>query len=593
MAFALPPPQVPDLKPANYIDLDELGNIDLRTYVAYPGIKLGDRFWARWWGCGAQGQAEDYVDTLTEVDASLDPVLGMPVDIENALLTALDQGWVFYSYVMEDTNQPDEKGEESLRRFFYIGKRDTSASALAVPQCRESHALNIDPGLTGISEVTFVTPPYRAMQAGDKVTLQLDLYFDDGTELETLRPSKILTEAEAGQPVQWPIEYNYFIFIADGYALVRYSIEYADPTSITESATQRLEVVSPSAALLPAPTIKGFTGGELDPEAHPAGIKVQVELYPGIQVDDDVVLYASADTRVVKTLRVDPTTIASQVLQFTLDYAWLSANNGKSLELVYQFARVGDAGTSQPFSVMLRKPLNLPLPIVEGATVEGEGEGTIPARNVINGVYVRVPDEAVIGAGDTVQMHWDGFGSTGSHVADPTLANPKRFLIPGAAVPANMGKHVEVYYRVTPPEGTAGSSRVFDLQVTPMDSGWPTIQFIDPAVNGSGISLGQVPDTGAVLGLASWSFMAQGQLVRIKAAGPLAAGGEGTEDMRVGAAEPVTEDEFFEGRLSVKLTKTFLSSLTLDRSFRVTVETSFDDGNDYRPFPHINIVLRQ
>jgi hypothetical protein len=593
MAFALPPPQVPDLKPANYIDMDELGNADLRTYVDYPGIKVGDRFWARWWGCGAQGQAEDYVDTLTEVDGNLDPVKGMPVDIENALLRALDQGWVFYSYVMEDTNQPDDRGEESLRRFFYIGKRDTSASALAVPQCRESHALNIDPGLTGISDVTFVTPPYRAMQAGDKVTLQLDLYFADGSKFATVFEGNPLTEAEVGQPIEWSIEYTNFMFIADGHALVRYAIEYADPTSTTESATQRLEVVSPSAALLPAPTIKDFSGGELDPEAYPAGIKVQVELYPGIQVDDDVVLYASADTREVKTLRVDPTTIASQVLQFTLDYAWLSANNGKSLELVYQFARVGHAGTSQPFSVMLRKPLNLPFPIVERATVLGEGEGTIPAGNVINGVYIRVPDEAVIGADDTVQMHWDGFGSTGSHVADPTLADSRRFFIPGAAVPANMGKHVRVYYRVTPLGGAGGSSSVFDLQVTPMESGWPTIQFRQPPAQNNEISLAQVPEAGAVLELASWSFMAEGQRVRIRAAGLPATDGNGTEDMRIGAAERVTEDEFFEGRLSVKLTKAFLGGLTLNHQFRVTVETSFDDGNEYRPFPNINIVLRQ
>ncbi|KPW95530.1 hypothetical protein ALO75_05050, partial [Pseudomonas syringae pv. coryli] len=49
MALDLPAPKVPGLQqPGNYLDLDQLGSVDLTTWIDYPGIKNGDRFMPNW-----------------------------------------------------------------------------------------------------------------------------------------------------------------------------------------------------------------------------------------------------------------------------------------------------------------------------------------------------------------------------------------------------------------------------------------------------------------------------------------------------------------------------------------------------------------
>lgn len=121
MAATLPPPKVPDLGADNAIDLDRLGSDDLETIVDYPGIAEGDHFWPQWWGCTASGEAVDNFSNLIVIGPGDLTPEGMPVQILNNRMRELDQGWVFYSYKLPDSNTPDEPGEESLRRFFYVG----------------------------------------------------------------------------------------------------------------------------------------------------------------------------------------------------------------------------------------------------------------------------------------------------------------------------------------------------------------------------------------------------------------------------------------------------------------------------------------
>ncbi len=91
----------------------------------------------------------------------------------------------------------------------------------------------------------------------------------------------------------------------------------------------------------------------------------------------------------------------SGVLQFSLTQAWLYANNDKEIELVYQYARPGHAASSLPRKVILRRPLNLPEPIIEDATIENPVEGGVKgyifASQLESGVTIRIPKDAVIG----------------------------------------------------------------------------------------------------------------------------------------------------------------------------------------------------
>lgn len=588
----MPVPSVPDLKPENYIDLDELGNANLLTYISFPAMVDGSTFWPNWRGCSPTGEVVDFFDTLIESD--VDYPAQVLVTVGNAQLKALDQGWVFYSYQLEDVSTPDHRGEESLRRFFYVGQRAVSGNALAVPQCKESHDLCLDPAvLNAVASVSIVTLPYRAMQAGDKVTLTLDRYFGVGVPWQPLTLNKTLTAEEPGQPLQWAVEPTELLIIMDGYALMSYSIEYADPTLPTVSAEQTLTIIAPASALLPALTIKELPADWLDPEDWPDGVILVITVYPGIQVGDDVVLYVSGGlTPVVKTLRVDPSTIASGVLQFNLEYVWLSDNQGRTVELIYQYARVGSAGTSQPFELTLHRRQALPPPEVLGAQPEdsepGEFKGYILASNATSGVTIDVPGEVDLGPGDTLKMHWEGHPGTGSHIGDPIVGNPKSFRIPAAAVPANMGKRVNVYYTLTPSGETANKSIPYDLAVKPIDDNWPVIQAVNPRATNGRLPLNQVPLEGARFELDSWTFMAEGQRVKIEAVGLLADGQLERVGVRVGDDERVTEHEYYEGMLTVFVPLQFLSRLKLDdENLAITVETSFDGGLNYLSFPGV------
>ncbi len=588
MALDLPAPKVPGLQqPGNYLDLDQLGSVDLTTWIDYPGIKNGDRFMPNWRGCGALGAVEDYVGDVIEV-VGLQPE-GMPLLINNPLLVRLDKGWVFYSYVV--VGRP----HESLRLFFYVGKPPSTAAGLGVPQCKESHDLKLDPELLWQGEdLLIVTPPYLAMREGDRVTLTLDLYYAENDYSHSLSSSQVLTLKEVGQPLQWPIGPNEFVSIENGFVLMSYCIEYADSTSTTASVAQSLAIVAPSAALLPALTIKDFNGGSLDPEAFPDGITLLIDPF-GIQVDDDVVVYVSSGNRLVQTLRADITNLDSGVLQFSLAQAWLSANNGKEIELVYQYSRPGRAASSLPRKVILRRPLDLPVPVIEDAIIENPVEGGVKgyifASQMETGVTIRIPKEAVIGEDSTVQMYWDGYGSTGSFIADPSPDDPRLFLIPPTAVPANMGKRLAVYYKVVSAT-QSGTSKVFDLEVRAEDFGWPYIQIIRPRATDGRLSLAEVPPEGAGLDLASWVYMAPGQRVRIKATGLLKSGLEQTVGLRTGAAEPLSEAEYDAKKVSVIIPRDFLESLQRDsQTNTVTVEVSFDEGAHYTQFPAIGFTV--
>ncbi|WP_413792193.1 MULTISPECIES: hypothetical protein [unclassified Pseudomonas] len=474
-----------------------------------------------------------------------------------------------------------------------VGKQ--SGVLLPVAQFKESHDCEVDLSLIVGTGATVVAPPYQAMSVGDKVRLRLKRFFDDGFPWEDYTGEKVLARPDIGRPVQWTVPLSELQIIEDGSALMSYSIVYANPTVPTESQEQALRIVTPQAPLLPAPRVKDFTGDMLDPEAYPNGLVLVIEVYPGIQVDDDVVLYAWGDPRAVKTVRVDQSTIDSQLLELSVDYDWLTANNGKTVELIYQSAREGNAGTSMPLSLMLRKPLHLPHPIIDRVVWDGEDDeyrGYLLAASLTGGVDIDVPEEAVIGIDDQVQMHWEGYGNTGSHIADPTAGNPRRFKIPPRAVPANMGKRLDVFYKVTPPGEQPYTSGVFDLEIKDVESGWPVLQIDSPPSSGNKISLAAVTEDGGVtFRLGSWTFMVPGQRVKISADGVLPGGGKEEIELRAGDEEFVTPDEYNAGKLFATLPRSFLERLQLGNQFDVFVMTSFDEGFSYKSFPLISPQL--
>ncbi|RKS27177.1 hypothetical protein BJ917_0013 [Pseudomonas sp. WPR_5_2] len=298
MTATLPAPKVPDVGPDNVIDLDKLGNADLKTWVDYPRIAEGDGFWPTLWGRSASGEAVDDFNELVVIGPGELKPEGMPVLISNGKLKALKGGQVFYSYKMHDPDAPDGRGEESLRRFFYVGKPSSASLQLPVLHFKESHSLCVDLDQIGDGGATLVATPYQAMSVGDVFTFVFDMYFEEDEPWQKLTYAKELLEADIGKPLQWSIPKNELQIIQGGFANMGYRIDYAEPTVTSESAIQTVHVIAPPDTLLPAPKVKGLDGNELDPDVHPDGIMLAIKLYPGIQVGDYVVVYAESDTSI-------------------------------------------------------------------------------------------------------------------------------------------------------------------------------------------------------------------------------------------------------------------------------------------------------
>ncbi|MEW5514493.1 hypothetical protein ABGT16_17930 [Pseudomonas asiatica] len=96
----LPAPIIEVRNAYDEIDLQELGDDDLVTYIHYEDIAEGDRLRILWRGATAQGEELDSVNVEIEVEAPyFDSVTKrMRVDIANRFLKSGDQGYAFYSY---------------------------------------------------------------------------------------------------------------------------------------------------------------------------------------------------------------------------------------------------------------------------------------------------------------------------------------------------------------------------------------------------------------------------------------------------------------------------------------------------------------
>lgn len=579
----------------NSVDLAALGSDDLKTWITYPGIAVGDFVYLNWRGCAADGEVVDIFGPL-EVRA-LDSQGRWMREISNATLQALSEGTVFYSYQRLDAGL-NPVGDESQRRFFFVDRPPEASVSLPVAHLRDAHDLIIDVEPLPTSGVVVVAPPYAAMAAGDVVTLSWHPWYDPGWAGEVVTLEHQVLESDIGQPLRWRLEYSDVYQYFDGFAFLRYSIAYADGGS-SRSPEQRYEIVwgEPSAEpLLPAPVVPGHSGGVLDPDdpAYQQGVWLLIDAYPGLAQGDSLVLYADGPDLTVRTLPADLSVIDSDRLAVHLDRAWLQsdANRGQQVTFSYQFGRPGAQKRSQALTVSLQRPLFLPLPIIRDARPEpgDEGyQGTVYPRDLQQGAVVNVPPEAVIDDG-AIRLHWEGHGRTGHVIVDPPgSGNPREFRVPRSAMAANLGHRLWVYYAVTKPGQAPQASAKFDLRVADYEqASYPLIQL--DGVENQQLSLAKVPIAGCRCLLGTWPFMAEGQFLGISAQGVPSAGKPGEWVVRSPDSE-VTEDEYYDGRIEAWLPKAFLEGLVLNATFRVTVQASFDEGESWKDFRSVDITL--
>ena len=467
---------------------------------------------------------------------------------------------------------------------------------LPVSQIKESHDLTIASGDLPSAGMTGVVVPYGAMSVGDKVTFLWQGYSDEGLEEPLFSSPVTLAVEDLGKPLLFTIPRSKVLGIPDGHADIGYRIDYATASGVTStSSMQTLRIDAPSQTLLAPPKIAGESGDTLDPSKFPAGLIVKLDaLYPTAAVGDDLVLYAKGSTpalSLIKTLRVDVSNIDSGAVQFHFEHAWLASNVGAQLQFVYQYARAGEAQTSEPLGMTVRSPLILPQPVVEQATADGQGGGVLFAFNATDGVYINLPAALTLGPDDKVQMHWQGHLNNGQFIAtQPVPGTDGQFFIPAAYVAANMGddaKRFPVFYRVNQQGSVEQDSEPFMLRVEPLDhAAYPTIQ-CQQAGNGE-LSFAAVPVGGADLSLAKWAYMAQGQLLTLKATGPAASG---ATEIIIRDRVPVTAQEASATTIKALLSRAFLNTLKRDQKFTLLAFVSFDGGGTLTAFDPTDITL--
>ncbi|HEF4759436.1 TPA: hypothetical protein SAN82_001854 [Pseudomonas putida] len=521
-----PMPTIPLLGPDNAIDLDRLGSSELETYINYVNIADGDIIIVYWFGCGANGEIVDkFNDEVEVLDELLTPD-GMPVMIENNIMQLLNNGSVFYAYRVRKPGQ--QPGDESLRLFFYVGKRPRTTTALPVLQIKESH----DRHLYLEDAPQIITPwmaPYQAMKAGDVVTLHCRRYYPDGSEyLPALKYPREVKEGESGEPLALFLNRSELNRVEDGSIELYCGIQYEGTAQETTfSARQTLTLSAPTSPTLPALTIVDHDGGTLNPALFPKGVLVRIPGYPGMAVGDDLYCHASSDAVGVDPValhaRVDASTQDKGFFELQLSADWVQSSQGGAMNLQYQYAWEGIARSATPYQVNVREPLNLPWVIVQGATPDPdkpvEGEAVLNVLSLVtSGINITITPDANHGEDDKVEMHFEGFGTGGKYIATtPTVAEGRTYNIPSHVIPYNFSRPVRVYYTVLQKGDPAPvPSKVFILWILPIEkTRYLTIQSTQGQQYNGTIYLSRIGANGELFTLPAWPYIRAGQKVHV------------------------------------------------------------------------------
>lgn len=588
MADQLYIPTIPALGADNAVDLEQLGNEALETFIRFDGIDDGDVIYPNWRGCSADGTVHDYADSAVPVDNNSIGPAGMPVVISNSLLKSIDQGWVFYSYTF---NRNGVLSDESPRLFFYVGKRALVVGGLAAAQLRDAHDLCLDTSVL-TDQVVIVIAPYENMTVGDRVVLTWVGYTSAGTIRDPYEVNEVLTKDHLGNTLVLSVPKTQALVIKGGKAEVRYAVVYPDSARPkTNSPTQAIKMATPTAALLPAIEIPGVTGF-LDPGLYVEGLILIINNYPLLQVGDCIVLYALAPVAgesKILTLQVDQSIVDRGTFTFTVDAEWINTNAGLDVSFTYHFSRVRAEGASEPLTVNISKPRHLEAPHIPKATVEGPAEGRVDIKSAFQGIETEVPLTVELVGTDTVRMHWDS-GESKGELLEPDDATNRVFTVPAQSIAPYMGKRLLVRYEIVPMgSAQALKSPDYDLGITDLESSdFTSVSCTKPPSSGT-LSIQAVKSAGgAEFTQSPWPFFFKGQLLRVTAVA-----GTSTYYLRGTATEgvAVTLEEVSAKKVIALLPVSFVENLAVGSNVSVYSEVSYDGGEGYKKFQGVNLNI--
>ena len=588
-----PLPEIPLRNQHGEIDVDALQGKDLPVLIKKPDLQYGQEVFLIWRGVGADGTPFDELGAATEVPIDYDPVIGIELEVRNPMVEPFKGGWAFCSYKVNDQN---ESTPDSLRLFCYLGVRDRTGQpeTLAVAQGRESHDQVINWTELETEGVLLQAPPYQAMQLGDRVELVIRRFNKDGVEQSQVSEFHDVTEQNFGLPLLWPVRKATFTPIRDGRAEIHYQLELDGGT--LDSPVQVFDIsTAPSATdLLPLPSVDGYTGDPLDPGRHPSGVTVRVPAYADMQAGDFVMVHwqeAGSPDTVLRTARMDASSLDASEMVFRIGPEVLVTGDNK---VFYQYARAGQALTSETLIVTVAAPRKLVAPVVENDNDDGPGKRVLYALNAIHGAYVSVPEFDLL-PGEQIEVHWAGYHNGGQQIVRvPEPGAGRRYKVDPGVVAANMhqagdveGRRFPVFYKIVDDKGNAvGQSAPVNLRVFPLVPN-PTLTCAQAEPNGD-LKNSKLVANGAQLlitGAGLWSFAAPGQLLTIRIL-----------DLASGVLRnklPITPAEFTSARVTQWLSRTVYGQMVDNKQYTVIGEVSYDLGDSWHQLPTLSLTPRK
>ncbi|HKS11419.1 MAG TPA: hypothetical protein VJS90_00120 [Pseudomonas sp.] len=583
-------PTIPDLNALDELDLEKLGSFPLAAHIRYTGMQLDDLVRPRWVGASPSGEVFDDIGAELPVEAN-NLVNGIDIEVSNEAVQNAAGGWAFFSYTVNQMT-------ESRRQFCFVGLRPQAApETLSVLHGLPSHDLIIRPRELTDAGFTLVVAPYQAMQAGDRVILNLVGYDEYGDEDDDFADTLVVTKDHVeGKMMSFNIPKYWFSYLEKGHALASYSITFADGATLA-SPEQRFEIDSTAAlpAYLPKPAIAGHAeSAPLDPAKFRDGLTIHMPAYPEIAVSDRILMrWRSPASDLVLPVRVDPSSLVQGTIVFRLAADVLALSGGTTARLSYLYGREGASLSSEELAVDVIKPRSLSAPDVKGALPDSTPAwGTMTALDAIDGVYIEVPAD-IAAPGERLEVHWDGYSALGQYIATAPVRpeNPRRFFIPAQYVAANLGrgeadesKRFDVFYRLV------GSDHVdsvpYRLRIKPFETtAFPQITCTQ--ASGGSLSLAKVPAAGANLRLGTWYLGAAGQLLTLTLSGVTA---NGPLEHVIRDRVAVTAEEAREG-VNAILAKAVLEQLQISSNFTLRARVSFDGGQYFTPFRNSALML--
>ncbi|MEQ7921439.1 hypothetical protein ABQX22_19745 [Xanthomonas sp. WHRI 1810A] len=426
---------LPRVSPEGIISSPDGVSVEIAPYL---NMSLGDTVTLSWNG--------QFLRREIKLPEEVGQALTLPVPKEIIELAG-DSEMIEVRYEVRDV--VNNWSRWSLATYVNVEAGQSKLSAPVVPQAPNME-LDLD-ALSGAAvQVLVLSQP--EIEVGDTVMLRVERSTAEGLDLETYSASTTLENV--GSFVDFLVPNEQFQPIAQGRARLKYSVSKPNG-DLLRSKTLPLKVIG-NAMELDAPRIRAAenNNGVLDPTA--TNVLVEVPPYYFMADGNDVNMVwmgksaTGANVMHEELKNLNSSDIGNPV-NFLIPDNKVSALAGGTLEVYYTVTTFARAFFKSP---VLQLPVGddssvaLPAPTVDGVG----SDGVLDPELIVLEAIVRVAPDA-LQLGDTVTLHWDGQGSSGTYT-DSTVINGGTvgkeviFRVGKGYVDANTNSTVDVWYEV-------------------------------------------------------------------------------------------------------------------------------------------------